>query len=399
MSSATASPSQPSAQQRSLEIDVLRGFALLGIVVVNAPFFAYPLTALPPVSTMADVASVWLTNTVASGKFFLIFSFLFGHGMAVIAARLEAEHPRRSSPYWRRLGGLFVFGALHAVFLFAGDILMLYAVLGTGLWFARNWSMRRLLLAAASCYLLAVIGQSAIVTAVVLDGAAVRLPDLIAISGYPGDFFEAMRQRLADLPQAMTFITFFNGPAAMSAMLLGVAAHRRGLFTSPNVTLRAAARHVMPTAVLALVGSGVAVAVLLSELAGGPGPRVGLVALAAAGVGLLAPLISLALGLVVILSVRRWRNHHGLQALAALGSSSLSGYILHSVLLGGIFMGWGFGLFGRVGPAVVLGLSLLVYAAIIALLVIWKRWFLHGPDEWLLRSFADLRWKPLLRQR
>jgi uncharacterized protein len=79
--------------------------------------------------------------------------------------------------------------------------------------------------------------------------------------------------------------------------------------------------------------------------------------------------------------------------MTAAGSMSLTGYILHSVILSALFLGWGAGLSGRLAAAMVLGLACLTFVAIILFCLIWRRWFRLGPDEWLLRSFVALSWQ------
>jgi uncharacterized protein len=104
------------APQRDIAIDALRGFALLGIIVVNAPYFAGPLAQMP--TTAVDLAAFWFSTAFGMGKFFLIFSFLFGFGFSIMLGRAAGDQSPIKAKFFRRLFALFLIGALHAVFCF-----------------------------------------------------------------------------------------------------------------------------------------------------------------------------------------------------------------------------------------------------------------------------------------
>ncbi|MDQ1307031.1 MAG: uncharacterized protein QG671_2863, partial [Actinomycetota bacterium] len=112
--------------------DRLRGVALLGIVVVNGPPLGISVDGFTAASLtgIADQASAFLVIALAQGKFYLLFSFLFGYSAAFILRDGSAGNRQR---FARRLVGLGVIGLIHAVFFYIGDILITYAVLGVGL--------------------------------------------------------------------------------------------------------------------------------------------------------------------------------------------------------------------------------------------------------------------------
>jgi uncharacterized protein len=369
--------------RRSVPLDALRGFALFGIILVNAPFFAAPLQTIVPTG-LADRFALWLIATFAAGKFFLIFSFLFGFGFSTILMRAEAQGLRVAGRFMRRLVVLFVFGALHAWLLFFGDILMLYAVLGLVLWFCRNWPTRRLLIVAGTVYVAGVGLQ----TLALLALGDAPMP-LATGAGYLGGFWDAARQRLAELPDSLTFIAVFNGAPALAMFLGGLAFGRSGAFPPDAARLRA----MRPVSLACVIGgaviSGLAAAVpfmtrdpaLLS---------VGFLAFC-----LIAPVISLGMAGTVLAITQDLKTSRPVRWLAIAGGSSLSGYILHSILFGAVFYGWGFGLYGTLNPITVFIIALCVFVTVVAVLNLWRRWFRYGPDEWLLRSIIDLEWKPL----
>ncbi|MEG1053463.1 MAG: DUF418 domain-containing protein, partial [Janthinobacterium sp.] len=118
---------------RIADVDALRGCALFGILVVNIGAFATPWFGLgltdPAFHGGVDRATHFLVALLFETKFYLLFSFLFGYSFTLqmqAAARADAPFVPRML---RRQAGLWLIGALHAVFLFHGDILTTYAVL------------------------------------------------------------------------------------------------------------------------------------------------------------------------------------------------------------------------------------------------------------------------------
>ena len=118
--------------ERIATLDVVRGFALLGIFLMNVEFFNRPLSdldsGLPLNATGVDYWAGWFVHVFVRGKFWTMFSLLFGMGFAVMLTRAEQAGRDFLKPYLRRTLALAVFGALHYVFLWAGDILLSYAI-------------------------------------------------------------------------------------------------------------------------------------------------------------------------------------------------------------------------------------------------------------------------------
>src|SRR5450830_765797 len=123
------------AGQRIEALDAVRGFALLGICVMNIEFFNRAMATLgsgmPVGLTGLDWAASYFVAYFVAGKFWTIFSLLFGMGFAVMLTRAERAGRSFLKPYIRRIAALAVFGAAHHIFLFAGDILFSYAVAAT----------------------------------------------------------------------------------------------------------------------------------------------------------------------------------------------------------------------------------------------------------------------------
>ncbi|HEU4851663.1 MAG TPA: DUF418 domain-containing protein [Telluria sp.] len=126
-------PLSPLALRDRIEaLDVVRGFALIGICLMNLDFFNRSVllvgTGLPPGLTGIDYAAAFFTGYFVTGKFWTIFSLLFGMGFAVMLTRAEQAGRPFMAPYLRRIAALAVFGALHHIFIWGGDILFSYAV-------------------------------------------------------------------------------------------------------------------------------------------------------------------------------------------------------------------------------------------------------------------------------
>jgi uncharacterized membrane protein YeiB len=154
MTSPAAEPLGPvTVGERIEEIDVVRGFALLGIFLMNVEFFNRSILGIgegmPPGLTGADWFASWFVAYFVQGKFWTIFSLLFGMGFAVMLARAERAGRAFLGPYVRRLLALAVFGAAHFIFLWAGDILLSYALSAAGLLVLLYGTWRRVAIALA----------------------------------------------------------------------------------------------------------------------------------------------------------------------------------------------------------------------------------------------------------
>lgn len=136
-------------------IDVARGFALLGILSVNIKFFAEPFGAmmqLTPPDGLGNVIVHYFTKIFCEGKFYPLFSMLFGMGLMLQRGRAEDAGRSIYKPYLRRLAALFLIGLSHALLLWYGDILFVYSLAGTVL-LLLSWCRPRTLLIVAGAFL------------------------------------------------------------------------------------------------------------------------------------------------------------------------------------------------------------------------------------------------------
>ena len=140
-------------KKRHVILDALRGFAILGIILANFPEFSLWTFSDPSGWTLTDKITRAVQTFFIDGKFYTLFSLLFGIGFSIQLSNAEG----RLRTFYRRMAVLLVIGLLHLFFLWSGDILMLYAVCGMLLPLFRKLPARKILLCAAGLLLLPVL--------------------------------------------------------------------------------------------------------------------------------------------------------------------------------------------------------------------------------------------------
>ncbi|WP_309238069.1 DUF418 domain-containing protein [Streptomyces albidus (ex Kaewkla and Franco 2022)] len=383
-------------------MDSFRGFALLGILVVNSTYFASAFhgtgVADPAFTSSVDTAVGWFVTIVFETKFYLLFSFLFGYSFTLQRRAALRRGTGFTAPFLRRLIALALIGAAHAVLLFTGDILSTYAMLGLVLLALGRVRPRTAVVTAAVLLTLvaaAYAGLGALQAAAgelhTLDiGAVTAEAEALAaqLSGSPGQVVAA---HVRDLPGTAVVLLLFQAPAALAMFLLGLAAGPRELFADPVRHFRAARRIQWAGFPVGLAGS------LIYAHAGlhGAGTPYELCALA---LDLLtAPALAAAYAATLLRALHGGLGDRLRGALAPAGRMALSNYLLQSAVLALVFTGYGFGAVGHLPPLAVLGSALVLYLAQLRLSARWMRTYAYGPVEWVLRAFTNLErpaWKP-----
>ena len=373
-----------SSQKRQTLPDQLRGFALLGIIVVNMPFLAVSNVGIweMQLSNLSDKVVAFLIVALAQGKFYLLFAFLFGYSLTLI---LKSHSTNSIKMYLRRLVGLALLGAGHAYLFFIGDILMSYALLGLVLLLFIGRSMRTVLFASVFSYLIGLV----LLTLVFFEtlgtessaGGFISNPDALD-KALTGSFLDSVVGRANAIPEALLVQLFINWFPAMSMFLLGLAAGRIGLLSDPtkNKTL-------WRKCVIVGVFVGLPAGIASAWLALVPEDPNGVYGIAGVVVGFaLAPALSAGyVGAIALLSHRRFMSYT-----EPAGRMSLTGYLGESILLAAIFCGWGLGLFGLLSLTQALIVALGVWIALEIFAKLWLRNFAYGPFEWILRSWSKL---------
>lgn len=372
------------SQQRQALPDQLRGFALLGIIVVNMPWLAYSNIGIweLQLSNISDKVVAFLIVALAQGKFYLLFAFLFGYSLTLI---LKSRSTNSINRYLRRLVGLALLGAGHAYLFFYGDILMSYALLGLVLLLFVGRSTRTVLFASAFSY---VIGL-ALLTLVFFEtrGTENSVGGIIANTtaldeAIKGSFLDSVVGRANVLPEALLTQIVMNWFPALSMFLLGLACGRVGLLSDPT-------KHIYLWRSCVAVGLlvGLPAGIASAWLALVPEDPTGVYGIAGVVFGFaLAPALSAGyVGAIALLSHRRFMSYA-----EPAGRMSLTGYLGESILLAAIFCGWGLGFFGVLNLTQALFVALGVWIALEIFAKQWLRSFAYGPFEWTLRSWSNL---------
>ncbi|MFI7616552.1 DUF418 domain-containing protein [Nonomuraea terrae] len=370
--------------QRVHEIDVVRGFALAGILVANIGFFADPghsfLGGLPSTDDPVTTAITILVLT----KFYVIFSFLFGYSFTLQMRSAERAGVSVRARTLRRCLGLFVIGVLHGILLWVGDILTLYAVLGLILLGLRDIRPRKAvivgsaLISVPALLLLALAWLSTLAPeagqAPVGDPAAAARALSLATGG-PLDY---LTLQLELYPMLVAVIWGFQGPMALAMFLFGLAAGKSRLLEEPERWSR-----LLPRVQWVGFGAGLPGAVLFALTGADEGPWQ-LVGLAVTAVT--APLLGAAYVATLLRLVRRYPAAG--RALAPAGRVAASNYIGQSVLACLVFTGYGLALAGTLSPLAVMGVALVIYTVLLWLSALWLRGHRYGPVEYVLRRFT-----------
>ncbi|MGW5333122.1 DUF418 domain-containing protein [Streptomyces bauhiniae] len=364
-------------------MDVLRGFALFGILLVNARTLAG--TPAPPSGPSAEWLVAVVIATAVEMKFYLLFSFLFGYSTALRMRTSQSADTSFTAPYLRRLGVLLVLGLCHAVLLYVGDILTTYALLGLALYALRRRSPRTLCLIATGmlAFLVLMLLVAGIHLLVSGTGSPGPSPETAAdplIARYRSGPAGTVLAHLAQYPLYLAGSMLF-APHVLASMLVGLAAGKTGLLE------RAGHR----TWTRRLVWTGLPIGLLggafMAACTYGPLGRQWNVLGQAVGT-LTAPALTAAYVCLIRALLRSGRGTRITARLAAAGRMSLTHYLSQSLILCLIFTGYGLGLYGRVsGTCLLLG-CLVLFSVQLSLSAPRSQAVQRGPVETLVHRLS-----------
>lgn len=413
--STTPSPqaSPVSAAERLDILDVLRGFALLGILLMNIEYFQRALQNLllgiDSSQTGVDYALAWAVASFIQGKFYTLFALLFGIGFSVFIARASEKGLRAGRLFCRRLLFLLLIGLVHLILIWGGDILHFYALTGFVLLLFMRSSAKRLLWFAGVIYLLPLLVtwlaawgidftlQNPTRGPEMLDNFAQAraqlLTDIAAGEQWyaSGTYWQVVQWRLYEFrvlmlgPGLLIFI-----PTIISLFLFGAALARLGVFTNLQ-------QHQIFFSRCRLWGYGLGVPAAL--LWGLQGLSLDLMFPTYHSASLLSVrhFSNLALCLAYIGTVV-WlyqRRNWLIRQFAAAGRMALTNYLMHSVVFTSLFYGYGVGIYGEFGRLAITGMALLLFALQLWFSHYWLSRFRFGPVEWLWRSLTYGSWQKL----
>lgn len=433
LASGSIAPRPVSTAERIPALDVLRGVAVLGILVMNVQSLALPFAAYsnPSVWTSGDAVDLFfwgIAYVFAEQKFMTLFSLLFGSGVALMLDRLERRGAPAAAIHYRRTLGLLLIGLAHAYLLWYGDILVSYALCALALYPLRHVRPSRLLAAGLVLILVApVLSQGLGVwidrlpapeQQAMLAGFAPSEEQVAAeVETYRGGWWAQMPARAATAAslQTVIFLLFVLWRAG-GLMLMGMAFYKWGVVTaqrSRRFYRRLALGGFLGGFPLVLAGAGLNLATDFGFRAvwftssvlnyfGSLGVSLGYLALVMLwcrreGVDGSAELAT-ARPAPPPPEPEPARRAVGLQTpLAAVGRMALTNYLLQTVFGILVFYGSGLGLFGTVGRGAQWIFILGVWGFQLLVSPWWLAHFRFGPVEWLWRSMTYLRWQPLRR--
>jgi uncharacterized protein len=378
--------------QRDLAPDVLRGFALLGILVVNIQFMGLNSDQGARgewTQGFANGSATFLIAALFAGKFYLLFSFLFGY-----SSNYVIRNDRSNRARWiKRCLVLIAFGALHFTFLWHGDIIFVYGLFGLLLTFfffradrtLKIWSR---IVFFVSTFFIVLIGALALMAEYLLeeDLGSITVSSLDEILR-SGSFLESIPARLEVWVLGIATGIFLQGGLAFAAFLLGVRLARANFLSSP-MDKAANERLIKKGLILGLPIQIIAAAILLqNEQSAEPSESVYLISLFVSFVT--APLLSMFyVGFIRKLVEER---PNLVSWLKPAGKMSLTIYISQSVITSLIFSPWGLGLFQDLQTWQVFILAFGIWLLLSYFAGLWLRKFNQGPLEKLVSSLTRNR--------
>jgi uncharacterized protein len=379
--------------ERLSSLDFIRGLALLGVLLVNA-LSGFRISLLEHI--LGSHSQQWQVNLtvdmIIAGliefKAIALFTLMFGIGIGVQAERAATRSISASRFLVRRFLALLAFGLVHMFLIWNGDILTLYAICG----------LLIVPLLRLPTVLLVIFGVALIALPIKLPYAGlwhiaepvIRAHAAFATHIYSeGSLRDILELRWHEAWRFIMPLLIDTLPTTFGLMMLGVAAWRASVVREPG-------RHhgsLWTILVVGLTVGGLTRSLLVFSRFTGqafaiPPPF-----------NFVSPDVLLALSYAagLFLWLRLPRSATIISAISASGQMALTNYLAQSVILGFIFYSYGFGLFGRLGSAVVAILCLIIYAGQLIISRAWLSRYRFGPIEWLWRSVTYGRRQRMLR--
>lgn len=378
--------------------DLVRAFALFGIVLVNVAYFAYPGEVTYHAGGLTnglDKSAYFAINSLFLFKSYTLFSFMFGVGLVYQMMSAERQGISFGPRYFRRMLGLILLGILHVSVAFVGDILIVYGVLGMFLFLFRNSSQKLLFRLGIFFVIFQVLislffagGMTAFANfdpdnfKLMTEEMSASMETGTAIY-QSGGFGDVMARRWTEWSAYIAFAGPLQAPGVFGFFLLGLAGVRAGILSDVRAKIWSTARRIyLPLGiVLSVIGT------YLYMTAGNP--MTGQAMLGTSIILIGAPFSSLG----YIGWIAKWSDGPITPIktfFARGGTASLTVYLFQSLILSWVFCGYGLGLYSKIGAfycifiAIVTGLITLSFASV------WRTKFKRGPMEVLLRRWTYL---------
>ena len=406
-------PAPVSSGERLMLIDSIRGLAIFGILIINIGYYAWPKCrnwGIYPLdhATASDYFVDQLIYFLAKGKFYTIFSFLFGMGMAMQKQRFT-ETGRAFTPFFiSRLFWLMVIGAVHGFIIWNGDILLIYALVGFPLLIFQNLKPRWLLGAAGLLFAWQFWTYSGTLAASITQAATPGgVGEQLTSWGegtiwVNGVYNEAMNTYTTGSWMAIATMRFeefkgliFSLPGwwadLLISFLLGAWCWRKNIFTAIAEHRNLLKRVLLWGGAIGLTTNLLITIIRPLHLAGVPSSVASLAWFAGKytlGYAYLA-------GLALLYDGGHLKGFF--KALAPVGRMAMTNYLMHSVVFTLVFNSYGLGLMGRFGETITFLMGLSLFLIQIPLSKWWLTRFRFGPCEWLWRTLTYRKMQPMRR--
>ncbi|MDH3943312.1 MAG: M20/M25/M40 family metallo-hydrolase, partial [Anaerolineae bacterium] len=383
-------------KERIQLVDIIRGFAVFGILVANMVAFSGQHGGVMTWESWPDRAVVFLTEFLVRAKFYTLFSFLFGWGMSIQLQRAKERGAKFLPVYLRRLIVLLAFGLIHGLFIWSGDILTFYALSGFFLILFRKRSTKLVLTTAVLLLVFNVFLNSPLESAESLRTWYAEATASLRWNIHPesnfqdGTYLEINGRRIQEFVSTNSFMLYFFGPV-FSMFLLGMVWGRRGYFRNYLEHKPFFKRLLWIALPLGLLLNGLFASTRVWNDLGWPeliSPeyfRIFVVGTRTFG----APLLMLAYvsAFSLLISQPKWGSRFA--SLAPIGRIALTSYLVQSVVATLIFYNYVWsGLYGEVGPAFSLVITLIIYTSQMRFSKWWLERYQFGPVEWLWRTLS-----------
>ncbi|PWQ99675.1 DUF418 domain-containing protein [Leucothrix pacifica] len=389
--------------QRTHEVDVIRLVALLGICIVNIPtmgvsdglsgeviigledelFTAEANDVAGAVSAELNQYAKFFTGLFIDGKFLMLFSFVFGWGIAVQEKRISSVGGDFKAYYFRRSFGLILLGMIHMSFIFAGDILITYGITCLIFWYLRDYVLRIplkkfLWQMIRYQYLAAILVGLIMASTVMMDIASPSFLDL-GNDALGGSFSEATHYRFVDGGSFQILSVFLFTFQGLMAFGLGYLAEHLGFFREGSDSFQKL-RSMLPRLFIFGFISNVLYALGMIEVGGG----------LTMGVGVLlwlvgAPALAAVYLYYIVIVARRIRIP---ELLLLAGRNSLSVYVLQGLIASLMFGGYGLGWFDEFGELALIPVSIGIYIVTVLIVGLYAKRFGRGFLEPVLREIG-----------
>lgn len=393
--------------ERIVSIDFLRGIAILGILAVNLPLMYQPITRMmigpeTDLSTL-NFLSISLIKFIFEGKFYVIFSLLFGFGFSIFMNKSNEDNKSITRVFRRRLFILLIFGILHIVFLWPGDILVFYALFGFILILFKNSSVRKIKTWAIILFLI-----PSIITLILLSlfQLASSIPEVQqatnegiqsnilelkelynnALNTYQnGTFSELINVRLREYKTLLPGIIFFY-PVVLSMFLIGFLIEKKKIIQNLQNNIKSIKKLLLWIFPIGMIANCLFYYSYWNSI---PSALSFWSFIQTSTHTISGLLLGLSYSIIILLTLNKIKKQNLFtKSVSSVGKMALTNYLTHSLIAVILFQSLGFGLTGKIEAWQGLLITFLIYTTQLVFSYHWLKSYKYGPLEWLWRKIT-----------